>query len=150
MDTVTHEKWAAALMKNAGVNVNMKLIKNVNHDIDNSPAYVMAMSQFLDKRHKLNQRQPFMKSPYDAFNLMNGPGSHRQHGHDLFTGMFIAMQNARALGLPASRGMLPVFAHYMADNVSNQMASKMGTEGRNLFQALYNFQTRRNMSKGLF
>jgi len=151
MDTTTHEKFAAAMMRNAGVSdINMKLIKGVNHDIDNGPAYVMAMSNFFDRRAKLNQRaqQPFLKNPYDLFGIVNG--SHRQHGHDLLSGMFIAAQNARALGLPVSKGMLPVFAHYMADNVSNKMVARMGSEGRNLFEALFNFQTRRNQSKHIF
>lgn len=149
MQTLTHEKWAAALMKSAGVDVNMRLIKNVNHDVDNSPGYVMAISQFLDKRNKLMGHDKFMGNPTDMFGLMSR-GSHRQHGHDILSGMFIAMQNARALGLPASRGMLPVVAHYMADNVSNKMAAKMGTPGRDLFEALFNYQTRRNRSKTIF
>lgn len=148
MNTDTHEKFAAALMKNAGVPVNMKLIKGINHDIDNGPAYVMAMSQFFDRRAKIMKDNRFIKAPNDYFGIVSG--GHRQHGHDLLSGMFIAMQNARAVGLPASKAMLPVFAHYMADNVSNKMAAKMGTEGRNLFEALYNFQTRRNMSKTIF
>ena len=136
-------------MKNAGVNVNMKLIKGINHDIDNSPNYILAMSSFFDKRDKLMGRNKFMKNPYDLFGFAT-KGSHRQHGHDLLSGMFIAMQNARALGLPASRGMLPVFAHYASDAISNRMANKMGTPGRDLFEALFNYQTRRNQSKHIF
>lgn len=149
MDTQTHEKFAAALMKNAGArSVNMKLIKNINHDIDNSPAYVLAMSSFFNKQNKLNSNK-FVNNPYDFFHIA-GSAAHRQHGHDMLQGMFIAMQNSRALGLPASRGVLPVIAHYMADNLSNKMAARMGTEGRNLFQALYNWQTRRNQMNSLF
>ena len=136
-------------MRNTGSGANMKLIKNVNRDIDNSPAYVLAMSSFFDKQNKLRGRDKFMNNPYDMFGLVTR-GSHRQHGHDILSGMFIAMQNARAMGLPASRGMMPVFAHYLADNISNKMAAKMGTEGRNLFEALYNWQTRRNQSKTIF
>lgn len=149
MDTTTHEKFAAAMMKSAGIPVNMKLIRGVNHDIDNSPAYVLAMSQFFNKQRKLQNNNKFIKNPYDFFNIANS-ASHRQHGHDLLSGMFIAMQNARALGLPASRGIMPVVAHYAADNISNKMADRMGVEGRNLFQALFNWQTRRNMNKTLF
>lgn len=136
-------------MRNAGArSVNMKLIKNINHDIDNSPAYVLAMSSFFNNQNKLKNSK-FVNNPYDFFNLANS-ASHRQHGHDMMQGMFIAMQNARALGLPAARGIMPVIAHYMADNMSNKMAARMGTEGRNLFQALYNWQTRRNAMKTLF
>lgn len=146
MQTPTHELWAASLMKSAGVDVNMKLIRGVNRDIDNSPAYVMAMSSFFDKQNKLHGRDKFINNPYDIFGLVSR-GSHRQHGHDLIQGMFIGMQNARALGLPASRGMLPVFSHYMADAISNKMAAKMGTPGRNLFEAIFLYQNRRNQNK---
>ena len=148
MDTITHEKFAAAIMRNSGMPVNMKLIRSVNHDIDNGPAYVMAMSQFMNRRNKLMGTNKFNKNPWDLFGIASG--GHRETGHDALTGMFIAAQNARSLGMPASRGMLPVFAHLAADNLSNRMANRMGTEGRNLFQALYNWQTRRNQSKGLF
>lgn len=124
----------------------MKLIKGINHDVDNSPAYVLAMSNFLNQR---NKSQGFIKNPNDWFGLMT-PGSHRQHGHDVFTAMFIGMQNARALGLPASSGMIPAFSHLIADNISNKMASRMGTPGRNLWEALFIYQTRKNKSKSIF
>ena len=150
MDTDTHEKFTAAFFKNAGLPVNMKLIKNVNYTIDNSPAWTQAMGNFFNKRQKLmGQDNRFQKNPYDIFNLVQG-GGHRSRNHDMLSGMFISAMNARAMGVPASHAMLATYSHYAADHMSNQMVNKMGTEGRNMFEALYSWQTRKNQNKSMF
>ena len=151
MDTDTHRKFAASLFKNMGFPINrqaMKLIDNVNYSIDNPTTWGLAMSQFMDRRNKLNQYQSFTKNPYDLFGIVSG--GHRSRNHDMMSGLFISAMNARAMRMPASQAMMATMAHYAADSMSNKMVTKMGTEGRNLFEALYNFQTRRNMSKSIF
>ena len=128
----------------------MALIRNVNHNIDNGNMWTTAMSKFFEKRQKLvGQDNRFQKNPYDLFGLMSG-GGHRSRGHDMLSGMFISAMNARALNVPASHAMMATLAHYASDSISNKMVQAAGTEGRNLFQALYGWQTRRNQSNRMF
>ena len=126
----------------------MNLIRNVNHSIDNQTAWGMAMSNFLDRRAKLNQYGSMTKSPYDLFGIVSG--GHRSRNHDLLSGMFLSAMNARAMRVPASHAMMATLAHYSSDAISNKMVGRVGVEGRNLFEALYNFQTRRNQAKQIF
>ena len=77
-------------------------------------------------------------APYDLFGIVSG-GGHRSKNHDLRSGLFISAVNARAMGVPPRHAMLAAYAHYAADAMSNRMVSKVGTEGRDLFQSLYNW-----------
>lgn len=151
MDTDVHRKFAASLFQNMGFPVDrraMKLIDNVNYSIDNPTAWGVAMNQFMDRRNKLQGYKPFQKTPYDLFGIVSG--GHRSRNHDMMSGLFLAAMNARAMHMPASQAMMATMAHYAADGMSNKMVTKMGVEGRNLWQALYNWQTRRNMNNRIF
>ena len=153
MDTDTHRKITAALFKNAGIPVNKQLIDKMNWTIDNAPIWTQALGNFFNKSQKLNQnmwrRRSVTNTPYDLFGIVTG-GGHRSKNHDLRSGLFISSVNARAMGVPPRHAMLAAYAHYAADAMSNRMVAKMGTEGRDLFQSLYNWRTRKNMSNRLF
>lgn len=149
MDTLTHEKFAANLFKSAGIPVNMKMIKNANHMIDNDTIYGLALSGYLGRKQKMNQYHGLTNNPYDLFGLSYG-GGHRSKNHDMLSALFLSAMNARAMKVPASHMMMASMAHLAADSMSNRMVSKMGVEGRNMFQALYNYQTRRNQNKRMF
>lgn len=148
MDTTTHEKFAASLFRSAGIPVNVNLIKNVNHAIDNDTIMGIALSNFVNKRNKLNGGS-MLKNPYDMFGLVAG-GGHRSRGHDMLSGLLMAAMNARAMRVPASHAMMATMAHYASDSMSNRMVNKMGVEGRNIFEAMFNYQTRKNQNKSIF
>jgi len=148
MNTDTHRKFAQALFKNAGMPVNNALIDNVNYSIDNPTAWGLAMNSFMDRRNKLNQYHGLTKSPYDLFGIVSG--GHRARNHDMLSALFLSAMNARAMHVPASHAMMASVAHFAADSMSNNMVKKMGTEGRNMFEALFNYQTRRNQNKSIF
>ena len=108
MDTNTHKKLTTSFLKSAGVSANKKMIDSINWDIDNSPGYVLALGQYMNRnKKKAQQANPFIKDPADMFGIMGG-GGHRAYGHSMLSGMLIGMRNARMYGLPASKGMLPV------------------------------------------
>ena len=54
------------------------------------------------------------------------------------------------MGVPPRHAILAAYAHYAGDAMSNRMVAKMGTEGRDLFQSLYNWRTRKNKNLGIF
>jgi hypothetical protein len=143
------KNFAASLFKSAGIPINRKLIESVNHSIDNDSIMGLALSSYMGKRNKLNQYHGLTKNPYDLFGIVNG-GGHRSKNHDMLSGLFLAAMNARAMKVPASHAMLATMAHFASDSMSNRMVSKMGVEGRNMWEALFNFQTRRNKSKSIF
>lgn len=149
MNTDTHRKFASALFKSAGIPVNTKLIDNVNHTIDNDSMWGLALAGYLGRKQKLNQYHGMTKNPYDLFGLSYG-GGHRMKNHDMMSALFLSAMNARAMKVPVSHAMMASMAHLAADSMSNNMVRRMGPEARNIFEALYNYQTRRNQNKRMF
>ena len=87
------------------------------------------------------KRRGLMKNPYDIFNLTGG--GHRKYNHDLLTGSLLGSIQAMKMGLPPSQGMMAAFSHYATDSLSNKMVDKVGTEGRNIFEALMSMKAKK-------
>lgn len=125
----THLRFTSMMFPGA----NKKLIKEVNHQTDNPKLWQQYMSSMQQKRYKNNG---FFKNPYDVFNLSQS-ASHRRTNHDALSGMMVGAMAARKMGLPPSMGIMSSFGHQIADQYSNLLVSKLGVEGRNIFEALW-------------
>ena len=117
------------------------MMKKVNHDIDNSSPFLNAFNKMQNQRYN-NSMSYGHKNPFDFMGLTGG-GGHRVYNHDLLSGSLIAAMNARSMGMPFKDGMLMAYSHYCADNMANHMVKKMGTESKNLWEALYSWTTRK-------
>ena len=122
--------------------INPKLIRNVDHSIDNPSTWEHYMNVMQNNSYK---RRGLIKNPYDIFNLTGG--GHRKYNHDLLTGSLLGSVHAMRMGLPPSQGMFAAFSHYATDSLSNKMVDKMGTEGRNLFEAVIGLNSRRQNTR---
>ena len=111
--------------------VNHSLIASVNHQIDSPTVWQNYMNSMQNASYKAQG----IKNPYDVFGIANR--GHRKSNHDLLTGMILGSVEANKRGLAPSQGILSAFGHYAADNFSNQLVSKMGVQGRNIYEALW-------------
>jgi hypothetical protein len=118
--------------------VNPKLIRSVDHQIDNPLMWQHYMNTMQNDSYK---RRGLMKNPYDIFGLTGG--GHRKYNHDLVMGSMLGSIQAMKMGLPPSQGMLAAFSHYATDSLSNKMVNKMGVEGRNIFEALMSMNAKK-------
>lgn len=112
-------------------NIPMKLISNVNERVDN-PTYADIFMNRAIKDH--NKNQGYVKNPYDLFALTSQ--GHRSRNHDLLSGMFSGAVQAQKQGLPMSFGIQAAIAHQMEDYFSNKLVNSLGTQGRNVYEAL--------------
>ena len=118
--------------------INPRLIRNVDHQIDNPTMWQHYMNTMQMGSYK---RRGLMKNPYDVFSLTGG--GHRKYNHDLLTGSLLGSMQAMRMGLPPSQGMLAAFSHYATDSLSNKMVDRMGTEGRNIFEAIMSMNAKK-------
>lgn len=121
------------------------LINKVNHRIDNVPLWANYFNSMQSRTLK-NQGFINQKNPYDIFKLTSH-GGHRKFGHDMLSAMLIGAAEARKNGMKQTDGMLASYAHLATDNFSNHLIKSMGIEGKNLFEALFSYNTRRLQSR---
>jgi hypothetical protein len=144
MNTDNHERFTRQMFNGLGIPWSAKsevMAKRINHNIDNSNVFLNAFNKMQNDRYA-NTLTYGKKNPYDFFNLTGG-GGHRTVNHDIMSGSLIAAMNARALGMPFRDGLMMAYSHYAADNVSNHLVKSMGVEGKNLFESLYSWTTRK-------
>lgn len=143
MDFNGHNRIARMFMQSMGMNVTGRqeaAIAKINHDIDNPNIWQMQLNRMQNQRYKNNNLM--IQNPYDLFGLTRG-GGHRTYNHDMLTGTIIGAMNARAMGIPFSTGLLTAYSHYAADNFSNHLVKSMGVDGKNVFNALMNWNLRK-------
>lgn len=130
----THRRFT----KNLFPFIHTGLIDNVNRHIDNPSIYEYYFNSMQNQRYK---NQGLRKNPFDIFGLTQS--GHRKYNHDVLTGMMLGSIQATKMGLPPSQGMMAAISHYATDSLSNRMVRTMGTEGRNIFEALMGMSYRR-------
>lgn len=146
MNTDNHERFTKSMFAGLGIPWNRQtelMSKRINHNIDNSNPFLNAFNKMQNQRYKNNDYMTYgHKNPFDFFNL-TGRGGHRSVNHDILSGSLIAAMNARAVGLPFNQGLMMAYSHYAADNIANHMVKSMGVEGKNLWESLYSWTTRK-------
>ena len=145
MNTANHEKFTRSMFSGLGIPWNKQselMMKKVNHDIDNSSPFLNAFNKMQNQKYKNDYMTYGKKNPYDFMGLTGG-GGHRTYNHDLLTGSLIAAMNARAMGMPFKDGMMMAYSHFAADNMANHLVKQMGVDGKNVFESLFAWNTRK-------
>jgi hypothetical protein len=116
---------------------NKVLADRINERIDNPDPKSILINNMINNTYR---RQGHRKNPFDTFNLMRG---HRKQNHDLMSAMLVGAIEARKNNMPMQMGFMSAYSHLATDNFSNYLIRNMGIEGRNLYESLFNYVTRR-------
>lgn len=105
--------------------LNPRMVEMVNHKIDNPDPWASFMQDALNRQ--------FGRNTFDVPGL-NKMG-HRQVNHDLLSA---ALQGWSVAG---PDGVRVAWHHVMQDTFSDMLVRSLGVEGRDLWEALYNYST---------
>lgn len=67
---------------------------------------------------------------------------HRRYNHDTMSAVRIAMEKSGKMGF--TKALETLMLHNMQDSISNQLRDNVGTEGRDIIEALLNFSFSRH------
>jgi hypothetical protein len=67
---------------------------------------------------------------------------HRRYNHDGMSAVRIAMEKGNKMGF--TKALETLLLHNMQDSISNQLRDNVGTEGRDIIEALLNFSFSRH------
>lgn len=123
----THNNWTRAWMGNS---VSWSDIDHINQRIDNPTFQDKVFSNIMQKYFP-NAMLPLMKQQ-----------GHRRYNHDTMSAVRIALENSHKIGF--QKALEIKLMHDMQDIISNQLVGSVGTDGRDIIEALLNFSFRRH------
>jgi hypothetical protein len=121
MQTRTHLTWNKKMFPN----IPYKILRQINHDIDNPTQAQKKLSTMWSKGSG-----PMYYNPYDLLNL-GRRSPHRRWNHDFRMLMMIGYQ------LHGFNGVKVAISHAVADHISDKMRQSVGRKNRDLFELLY-------------
>lgn len=127
MQRKTHNNLTRAWMGNRASWTN---INAINQRIDNPTFQDRVFSDIMSKYFP-SARLPLIKQE-----------GHRRYNHDSMSAVRIAMENSRKMGF--AEALEVELLHDMQDMISNQLRDNVGTEGRDIIEALLNFSFSRH------
>ena len=113
-----------------GNSVRWSDIDHINQRIDNPTFQDKVFSNIMQKYF-----------PSAMLPLMKQQG-HRRYNHDTMSAVRIALENSHKIGF--QKALEIKLMHDMQDIISNQLVNSVGTEGRDIVEALLNFSFKRH------
>ena len=129
MDHRSHANLARLLMPNAKV----KDIEKVNSVIDNPGRNAQIFGEFVNSLVTPGKKGGMKQfNPLDYFGLEE-TAHHRKVGHDAFSSTMLAFNEVGDVGIPLAN------IHTMWDAVGEEIRKTVGSAGRNLWEAQFNY-----------